>query len=207
VRTRTKREAIRSAAQDLFLRAGLRQTSMDTVAAAAGVTKQTLYRYYPGKSELFVDALGGLVGERVAAGVAGVRLAAPADLAGLEAALLAIARRVLENVLEPPYLALVRVVVAEAADYPGLARHFREALIDRFAADLGALLAAEEVAPLVAVPPGTTAVRLFVGPLLSYLLEALMLGPAEVRGRAEADLPALVAMFVRAVSRDGGGPR
>jgi TetR/AcrR family transcriptional repressor of mexJK operon len=201
VRRPTKRQAIRRAAQDLFLRSGLRQTSMAAVAAAAGVTKQTLYRYYRSKDELFVDALGGLVAERVSATITDLRRASPASREELEAALLAIARRVVENVLEPPYLALARVVVAEAADFPDLARHFRQALIDRFITDLGGLLASEAVAPLVAVPPGSTAVRLFIGPLLSYLLEALMLEPSEVRRRAEAELPVLVPMVVRAMAR------
>jgi len=103
-------------------------------------------------------------------------------------------------VLEPPYHALVRVVVAEAGDFP-LGRQFRRALIDRFTAELGGLLASEAVAPLVAVPPGGTAVRLFIGPLLSYLLEALMLEPSEVRRRAEAELPVLIPIVVRALAR------
>jgi TetR/AcrR family transcriptional repressor of mexJK operon len=201
VRRPTKRNAIRSAAQELFLRSGLHQTSMDAVAAAAGVTKQTLYRYYRSKDELFVDALGGLVAAQVSAGIAGLRPAGPAVRDDLEAALLAIARRVVENVLEPPYLALVRVVVAEAGDFPEVARQFRQALIDRFTAELGGLLASEAFAPLVTVPPGSTAVRLFIGPLLSYLLEALMLEPSEVRRRAEAELPVLVAMVARTLAR------
>jgi len=104
-------------------------------------------------------------------------------------------------VLEPPYHALVRVVVAEAGDFPEVARQLRQALIDRFTAELGGLLASEAVAPLAAAPPGSTAVRLFFSPLLSYLLEALILEPSEVRRRAEAELPDLIPIVVRALAR------
>lgn len=52
-----KQTAIVQAALDLFLQQGYAATSMDSVAASAGVTKQTVYRYYPSKGELFTAAL------------------------------------------------------------------------------------------------------------------------------------------------------
>ncbi len=52
-----KQETILQAALDLFLEQGYARTSMDTVAARAGVTKQTVYRYYPSKEELFVAVM------------------------------------------------------------------------------------------------------------------------------------------------------
>jgi len=42
---------------DLFLQQGYSATSMDAVAAGASVTKQTVYRYYPSKEELFVAVM------------------------------------------------------------------------------------------------------------------------------------------------------
>jgi TetR/AcrR family transcriptional repressor of mexJK operon len=41
------------AAKFLFLSEGYQNTSMDKVAARAKVTKQTIYRYFPSKAELF----------------------------------------------------------------------------------------------------------------------------------------------------------
>jgi AcrR family transcriptional regulator len=49
--------AISQAALDLFLQQGYAATSMDAVAAQAGVTKQTVYRYYPSKDKLFAAAM------------------------------------------------------------------------------------------------------------------------------------------------------
>jgi AcrR family transcriptional regulator len=193
-------EAIREAAQRLFLAQGLRETSMDAIAAAAQVTKQTLYRYHSSKNELFVDALGGLVADQVSASITDVRSVAPVTQAELEARLLTIARRIVDRTLDPTYLALLRVVVAEAIQFPDLASHFRQAVIDRFTADLSDLLTRDEVAPLLATPSVETAVRLFIGPIVAYLLEALMHEPAAVKQRAQAELPILIKLFVRAVT-------
>ncbi len=48
---------IRAAARILFLERGYGATSMDAVAAAAPVSKRTLYQYYPGKAELFAAVI------------------------------------------------------------------------------------------------------------------------------------------------------
>jgi TetR/AcrR family transcriptional regulator, mexJK operon transcriptional repressor len=52
-----KQNIIAQAALELFLQQGYAATSMDSVAALAGVTKQTVYRYYPSKGELFTAAM------------------------------------------------------------------------------------------------------------------------------------------------------
>src|SRR5713226_7273324 len=63
-RTEKKRAQIRAAAKQLFLRHGFQATSTDAIAAAASVSKETLYRYYPKKDDLFVDVLRSLTIER-----------------------------------------------------------------------------------------------------------------------------------------------
>lgn len=52
-----KRRAILDAAKDLFSRQGLDSTSMDAVAAAAGVSKLTVYSHFRNKNELFQCAV------------------------------------------------------------------------------------------------------------------------------------------------------
>lgn len=51
-RPATARERIDHAAYELFSRHGIRGTSVDAVSARAGVTKMTVYRYYPSKDHL-----------------------------------------------------------------------------------------------------------------------------------------------------------
>lgn len=48
-----KQQDIVAAAEALFLRQGYGVSSMDQVAQEAGVTKQTVYRYFASKNELF----------------------------------------------------------------------------------------------------------------------------------------------------------
>src|ERR1700738_1101666 len=48
-----KRERILSAAQDLFLRYGVKRTSIDDVAREAEIAKGTVYLYYASKNDLF----------------------------------------------------------------------------------------------------------------------------------------------------------
>lgn len=47
-----RRQRILDAATSLFIKGGLRETSMDAVASAAGIAKGTVYIYFPSRSDL-----------------------------------------------------------------------------------------------------------------------------------------------------------
>src|SRR5579864_8533515 len=89
--------AIREAAAKLFLEKGYQGTSMDDVAAAAQVSKQTIYTHFESKETLFADLVLGNA-ETVEAFVQtlGPALEAPGDLAP---ALRELARRYLHTVM------------------------------------------------------------------------------------------------------------
>lgn len=55
-----KRVQIVSAASGLFLSLGFERTNMDAVAERAEVTKQTVYRYFPSKIDLFSAVIGSI---------------------------------------------------------------------------------------------------------------------------------------------------
>src|SRR5580700_551953 len=55
--TGPKGEAISSAARRLFLREGYERTSVDAIAAEAGVSKRTIYNRYGDKETLFLSVL------------------------------------------------------------------------------------------------------------------------------------------------------
>ncbi len=54
-----KRSQILQASADLFLSNGYDKTSMDAVASAAGVSKQTLYSHFENKEQLFRSCITG----------------------------------------------------------------------------------------------------------------------------------------------------
>lgn len=112
-----KREAILDAAQRLFLDEGYAATSMDAVAAKAGVSKATIYAHFEGKDQLFAA----IMHRRCEASF----VFAPPDESFDAARILATyAERLLTLLMTPDALALYRVVVAESARTPELAQAF-----------------------------------------------------------------------------------
>jgi TetR/AcrR family transcriptional repressor of mexJK operon len=112
---RSKRGAIIRAASDLFAFRGYDGTSMDMIAEAASVSRQTIYNQFESKETLFRALVDDLVGELVAP------LAKVASGATIRDTLNAFAEHALEFVLRPKTLALQRLVT-EAVAFPGFGR-------------------------------------------------------------------------------------
>ncbi len=104
----------------LFLRSGFAATSIEAIAATAGVSKRTLYARFPAKEAVFLAVVRRLIGDWLQGFDAAVD-SAPS----LEAALLAVGQRMLAVALTPPALALHRLMVAEAGRFPELATALR----------------------------------------------------------------------------------
>jgi TetR/AcrR family transcriptional repressor of mexJK operon len=123
----SKRAAIVLAATELFLAKGYDGTSTDQIAAAAAVSKQTVYNQFGDKRTLFHEIILGVTAtaEQFAAGlpasVADVR-----DPEDLEPALRELARRYLAAVMNPRVLALRRLMIGEAHRFPQLAADYYE---------------------------------------------------------------------------------
>src|SRR4249920_3680583 len=101
-RSARKREAILEAATELFLTREYVGTSMEDVASAASVSKQTVYKHFSDKQTLFREvALGGVghVGSEFQAEVA-----AAAEATDVRAALRGLARSYVNAVVKPELL-------------------------------------------------------------------------------------------------------
>src|ERR1700704_6531997 len=48
---------ILDAARKVFSKRGFRDTTVDDIAAAAGLAKATVYQYFPSKQEIYLEAL------------------------------------------------------------------------------------------------------------------------------------------------------
>ncbi|WP_446902717.1 TetR/AcrR family transcriptional regulator [Burkholderia sp. YIM B11467] len=120
---RRKRSAILDGAKTVFLSQGFGLATMDDVAAAAGVGKQTVYRHFKSKEALFV----GLV-TSMCAQVGGVLAGAlDAQAAGLpEAELRELGWALARILIAPDNLRLYRAIVAEAERLPELGQVFYE---------------------------------------------------------------------------------
>ena len=83
-----RREAILDAARSAFAERGFHETSLDSVAERAGVSKALLYEHFSSKRELYVAMLEMHVHElveRISGAVAGAEPGEPRMRAGLEA--------------------------------------------------------------------------------------------------------------------------
>jgi TetR/AcrR family transcriptional regulator, mexJK operon transcriptional repressor len=124
-RSARKRRAIMKAATVLFLRDGYRNTSMDQVAADAAVSKQTVYKHFADKEQLFREIVLGVTGnsEAIIADLTSVlRSGEIGSAADLRTVLTDLARRYIDGVLRPNVLALRRLIIAEAERFPDLAQ-------------------------------------------------------------------------------------
>lgn len=130
-----KHQAIARAALTLFASDGYERTSVDAIAAEAGVSKRTVYSHYGDKETLFLsvvrdtyEAMLARIGEIVG------RVAWERDL---RAALISCMTEVTRSVIRSPERStLVRLLMAEAPHFP----------------DLIELLHARQITPLVAAP-------------------------------------------------------
>jgi AcrR family transcriptional regulator len=119
-----KGEAIAQAALRLFLRDGYERTSVDAIAAEAGVSKRTIYNRYGDKENLFLSVLRETYAAMMATfrGIAGAHLG-ETEAADVQQDLTAlILQTALTLTTAPDRIALVRLIMAEAPYFPALIR-------------------------------------------------------------------------------------
>jgi TetR/AcrR family transcriptional regulator, mexJK operon transcriptional repressor len=116
-----KRASILQAARPILLRDGLGGSTLDRVATEGGINKMTLYRHFPNKEALFE----GLVASMCEYMREGLENAPSADLHKPAPDRLADELRAFTSALiEPDWLALYRLIVADGWRFPDLARVF-----------------------------------------------------------------------------------
>jgi AcrR family transcriptional regulator len=119
------RRLLRTATR-LFIHQGYAATSMEQVAAAARVGKQTIYRRYASKEVLFASVLGEMTKGLLLASTAQVQASDP--LVELRETW----RTALEFASRPTAVALYRILIAEALRFPKLVERAAETALDPF---------------------------------------------------------------------------
>ena len=115
------------AALDLFVEKGFAATRSEEVAVRAGVSKGTLFLYFPSKEELFKAVVRSTIMPRVAALEAAVA-AAEATASVLLASLV---QRWSELLQIPQICAIPKLVLSEAGNFPELSRFYHDEVITR----------------------------------------------------------------------------
>ena len=119
VRRGRKFAQVLEGAREVFLSDGFEGASVDTIARAAGVSKATLYSYFPDKRLLFMEVARCECGRQAEAAAAQIDMAAPPD-----AVLAETARQLVDLFLSDFGVRVFRICVAEADRFPDLGRVF-----------------------------------------------------------------------------------
>ena len=149
---------------------------MSRIAAAAKVSKPTLYSYFEDKEGLFVALIQKLTQRNRA--MLFSSLSEPMAEVAPEQILRRIATTMLQEFsANPPLMTLMRLIIGESERFPNLAQTFvrevQKPLLERLAAYF-------ESRPQLNVPDPTVAARMFAGTLVHYLLVQKVMNGDEI---------------------------
>jgi TetR/AcrR family transcriptional repressor of mexJK operon len=190
-----KRAAILGAAKRLFITQGFDGTSMDAIAAAAGVSKLTVYSHYQDKERLFTAAVECVCQDMMPPEIF------TADVKGpIRRQLLTIARAFFTLVTSDEAMAVHRTIVANAQQSPKLGQLFWEAGPKRTQEAFETFLREEVAADKLEVADTHRAAMQFFCLLKGECHAQLEFGCGEPLSQREIDahLNATVDMFLRA---------
>ncbi len=159
----SKRQQILQGAIQIFLENGYEGTSMDRVAAAAGVSKNTIYSHFQDKKGLFVSLIEQVTGERFQIVFGSVSLSGDPAIV-----LRQIAEKLLATIMvDQEYIAFLRLIIGESGRFPELAQLFVQALPQKVIHILTRYLDAH---PELELESSEATVRIFVGSLMGFIL-------------------------------------
>ncbi|HEY9648836.1 MAG TPA: TetR/AcrR family transcriptional regulator [Chroococcidiopsis sp.] len=158
-----KPEQILQGAMQIFLQHGYAATSMDRVAAEAGVSKHTIYNHFQNKEGLFVALFERLVLRQF-------HLEFGCELPASESPE-RVLRRLAEVVLglmdDPEYIAFIRLLFAESGRFPELAHLYVREIVNKGDQVLSCYLLLH---PELNLPDPEMTARIFFGTLIAHIL-------------------------------------
>ena len=185
-----------TAGRRLVLAHGFAGTSMDAVTAEAGVSKQTLYAYFPAK----VDLLKAILDRELARLALEGPLPEPQTLPELRGLLVQFATRLTQTLLHPDSVALIRLVLGEAFRIPELRDTVRQAFPMRGLQGIAAIVGRADELGLIEAPDIDLTARMLLGPIMSYVaLDGFLTAEPVVQPSADK-LERMVDMFLTMVA-------
>ena len=135
-RKEARPQELLDAALELFVEKGFSATRAEEVAARAGVSKGTLYLYYPSKEDLLKAVIEQRLSSEIAAGAAeAASFTGPTD---------ALLREVLthwwQRLYDSPASGVFKIIITEVRNFPELAEFHRRTVIEPGQRLIGELL-------------------------------------------------------------------
>lgn len=124
-RKEARPQQLLDAALELFVEKGFAATRAEEVAARAGVSKGTLYLYYPSKEDLLKAVIEQGLGSAIAAGAEeAASFSGPTD---------ALLREVLvhwwQRIYDSPLSGVFKIIITEVRNFPEIAEFHRQAVV------------------------------------------------------------------------------
>jgi TetR/AcrR family transcriptional repressor of mexJK operon len=117
---KAKEQEVLDVATDYFLAHGYQGASINAMARSSGISKESIYRYFSSKKQLFEA----VIGRELAEYQAGLRRLSAEETMDLREALINLAATVLDVVLTDRTLALRRLIFDEARRSPDVGQHY-----------------------------------------------------------------------------------
>ncbi|PZP36748.1 MAG: TetR family transcriptional regulator [Roseateles depolymerans] len=165
-RKEARPQELLDAAAALFIEKGFAATRSEEVAARAGVSKGTLYRYYPSKDDLFKA----VVRENLSAPIAESAALAAQYQGPIATLLREMMRAWWERVGEGIMDGVTKIMLVEARNFPELAQFYAEEVIEPSQALLGSLLERGMRSGEFRDVPVEAGVHLLIAPLMQLML-------------------------------------
>ena len=156
-------------ADSLFVANGFAATSMATIASCARIGKQTLYRRYPDKAALFHEVISRRI-NRMLLLVDDVRAGDP--LAEVKM----LGRAALANVVDPEFVTLNRIVIAESNHFPELASFAADCWASGFVGRCAELIRNAQCAGICKMGDPTAIARTFLWSLVGAPFYSALIG-------------------------------
>jgi AcrR family transcriptional regulator len=187
------------AALDLFVEKGFSSTRMDEIAHRAGVTKGTVYLYFPSKDDLFRAVVGEMMGPNLETGE---RLVAEAT--GPTRELIAELIRAWWRVGGSSRIAcLGKLITGEASNFPTLAQYYMDHVVVRARRIFEAALRRGVERGELRDVPLTDAARLAIAPLVHASIYQRSLLPFDPEGwDMERYLELHIDLFLRGLAKE-----
>ena len=194
-----KRRQIIEGARQIFMRDGFDGASMNDITRAAGVSKGTVYAYFPSKEALFEALIREdrrIQAERIC------RFSA--DDENVEKVLREIARNIVAAVTQPGHIAHLRTVIAAAAKFPSIGHAFYEAGPMYGAGRLAAYLDRQVSAGRLRIDDTQRAAFQYIDMCLARPLKQMLFCVIEMPDPAEMEkaIDSAIAMFMAAYGPD-----
>ena len=202
-RSDRKHREIMQAATALFVAQGYDGTSMDDIAAKAGVSKQTIYKHFADKDRLFSEIV--LATNQKVDHVVGLVLSTLNNTEDLVGDLGKLGRNFLEALMDEELLQVRRLVIANADRMPSLGRQWYEDGFERVTTALISCFETLAAKNLLQIEDARLAANHFAGMLLWIPVNnAMFTGNNKPCTRRELDRLADMAVraFLAAYGRD-----